>query len=132
MSSPMKSPGTSGAGSAPASLLASATGYQVFACCAPGKLEKIRIVPAEPSTADVAVQVSGSTDAASLISARLSSVAPQTSAANWKAIRRCCPTVVPGLPPIGAAGVGSLKPTPSALKLTIVIVALADARGAVP
>ena len=45
------------------------------------------------------------------------------AAAFWNALRRCWPSVVPGLPPTGAAGVGSLKPTPAALPLTMVIVA---------
>src|SRR5215471_9916454 len=45
------------------------------------------------------------------------------SAANWNAISRCAPTVVPVFPPTGVAGVESLKPTPGALPLTIVIVA---------
>src|SRR5215203_2992619 len=51
----------------------------------------------------------------------LSRIEPQTLAANWKAISRCWPTVVPGLPPTGAAGVGSLKPSlgPSPLTMTI-------------
>src|SRR5882724_3667870 len=40
-------------------------------------------------------------------------------------MRRCWPRVVPGLPPTGARGVGSLKPSPGALTLTMVIVALA-------
>src|SRR5688572_10315075 len=40
--------------------------------------------------------------------------------AAWlNAISRCSPRVVPVLPPTGAAGVGSLKPTPGALRLTM-------------
>src|SRR3954470_6339903 len=57
----------------------------------------------------------------------LSRIEPQMSAAYWKAISRCWPTVVPGLPPTGAAGVGSLKPTPGALVLTMTMLAVAKA-----
>src|SRR5688572_7209335 len=53
----------------------------------------------------------------------LSSRAAQMLAACWKAIRRCSPRVVPVLPPTGETGVGSLKPTPGALTLTITICA---------
>ncbi len=53
----------------------------------------------------------------------LSRIEPQTSAAYWKAMRRCWPTVVPGLPPTGAAGVGSLKPSLAPSTLTMVMVA---------
>src|SRR5687767_5282203 len=38
-------------------------------------------------------------------------------------MRRCSPNVVPVLPPTGAAGVGSLNPTPGALMLTMTICA---------
>src|SRR5262245_61109281 len=57
----------------------------------------------------------------------LSSDAPHTSAANWKAISRCWPLVVPGLPPTGAAGVGSLNPSLGPSALTTVMCALAAA-----
>src|SRR6185369_10534620 len=51
--------------------------------------------------------------------------------AAWaKAFNRCWPSVVPVLPPTGAAGVGSLNPTPGSLMLTITIVAAAEARPA--
>src|SRR5947209_18391260 len=53
----------------------------------------------------------------------LSRIEPQTLAAYWKTFRACWPTVVPGLPPTGAAGVGSLKPTPGALTLTMTMLA---------
>ena len=46
------------------------------------------------------------------------------------AFRRWWPTVVPGLPPTGADGRRSLKPTPGALTFTIVMVAAAEAVGA--
>src|SRR5262245_56102660 len=81
------------------------------------------MVLAEPSVALVGVHARGKKLAATKISTGLSSVAPQRSAACWKAIRRCCPSVVPVLPPTGARGVGSLKPTLGLLVLTIVMVA---------
>src|SRR5262245_50491248 len=43
---------------------------------------------------------------------------------------RCCPIVVPVLPPTGVAGVGSLKPTPAAVALMTVMVALPEAEAA--
>jgi hypothetical protein len=61
------------------------------------------------------VQVNGSIVASTTIVGTLFNCAPQTFAAAWNAFRRCWPRVVPGLPPTGAAGVGSLKPTPAAL-----------------
>jgi hypothetical protein len=60
----------------------------------------------------------------------LFSVAPQMFAANWKALRRCSPRVVPGFPPTGATGVLSLNPTPSGSALLISIVACPDAEDA--
>src|SRR5947209_7504920 len=53
----------------------------------------------------------------------LSRIEPQTLAANWKTLSACWPRVVPGLPPTGATGVGSLKPTPGALTLTMTMLA---------
>ena len=53
----------------------------------------------------------------------LSRVSLQRLAAYLKAISRCWPSVVPVLPPTGARGVGSLKPTPGALMLTMTICA---------
>src|SRR5689334_23873603 len=50
-------------------------------------------------------------------------ISPQRLAANWNAISRCCPIVLPLLRPIGLAGVGSLKPSPGPSVFTIVIVA---------
>src|SRR5205823_15003502 len=47
---------------------------------------------------------------------------PQMLAACWKQLSRCCPTVVPGLPPTGAAAVGSLKPSPAPSRLMMTIV----------
>src|SRR4051812_10793727 len=104
------SPGV--ATSTPASLLASAPGYQVLTRGALGKSLKISSAPAEPSTAPVSSQGRGSKVAATRIGTGLVRVAPQIFAACWKAYRRCSPRVVPGLPPTGGAGVGSLKPTP--------------------
>jgi hypothetical protein len=67
--------------SAPTSLLASATLYQVPGNAAPGKSRKTLIAPAEPSVAPVAVQASGSNVAAMTMGDVLSSVAPQMFAA---------------------------------------------------
>src|SRR5436305_5275815 len=53
----------------------------------------------------------------------LSRIEPQTFAANWKTLSACWPRVVPGLPPTGATGVGSLKPTPGPLTLTMMMLA---------
>src|SRR5262245_6562583 len=43
--------------------------------------------------------------------------APQMDAAAIKALRRCAPIVTPVLPPTGAAGVGSLNPSPGSSPL---------------
>jgi hypothetical protein len=56
------------------------------------------------------------------------SVAPQMVAACWKQLSRCWPMVTPGLPPTGAAGVGSLNPSPGPSRLMMVMVALANGR----
>src|SRR5690606_39964371 len=40
-------------------------------------------------------------------------------------MRRCSPTLVPGLPPTGVAGVGSFRPTPGAFMLTRTMLAAA-------
>ncbi|VXB00192.1 hypothetical protein MASSI9I_10238 [Massilia sp. 9I] len=73
----------------------------------------------------MAVQASGTKAAPMRMGTLLSSVLPQMLAACWKAIRRCWPRVVPVLPPTGVAGVGSLKPSPGAFWLTMVMVAAA-------
>jgi hypothetical protein len=83
--------------SSPASLLARALGYQVLARGALVKSLQISLAPAEPSTALVAVQDSGWKDAPMRIGTLLVRVAPQMSAARWKAIRRCWPSVVPAV-----------------------------------
>src|SRR5262245_18384088 len=83
----------------------------------------LNAAPAAPRT----FGPSGSKLAWMLMSMLLSSAAPHRSAANWKAMRRCWPFVVPGLPPTGAAGVGALKPSLGPSALIIVMCALADA-----
>src|SRR3954470_18453074 len=111
----------------PESLLASACGYQVLGLAAPAKSRQMFHAPALPSTAVVAVQVSGSKLARIVMVCVLVSVAPQMSAAAWKARSRCWPSVVPALPPTGAAGVGSLKPSPAAFMFWMTMVAAACA-----
>src|SRR6185503_15864472 len=58
-------------------------------------------------------------------------IEPQMFAACVKQFRRCAPIVVPGLPPTGAAGVASLKPSPAPSRLMITIVAEANAEEAI-
>src|SRR6185295_408224 len=107
-----------------ASAFASATGYQVPATGAPEKSRKYALAPAWPSVPLLTPHESVPSNLASIRTTWvLVSTAPQRSAAYWSAIRRCCPTVVPLLPPTGAAAVASLKPVPA----TIVIVVDADA-----
>src|ERR1041385_5522101 len=95
---------------APNSLLASATEYQVFGN---GKIadENTCVAPALPSVAALALQESAAHAASITIVGTEVRFAPQMLAAAWKTFSRCCPSVVPGLPPIGATGVGSLNPT---------------------
>src|SRR4051812_43581743 len=83
------------------------------------------VAPALPSTAVVAVHVNALNCALMTMGWLLVSVAPHRLAAYVKAIRRCWPSVVPVLPPIGVAGVVSLKPTPAALMLLMTMVAAA-------
>ena len=78
----------------------------------------------------MALQDSGSKVARIFTSTLLVSWAPHSEATYWNAFNRCWPSVVPGLPPTGATAVGSLKPMPAALPLTIVIVAAACAAAA--
>src|SRR5437867_9965575 len=111
-----------GSRSSPASLLASAWWYQVFSNGALGKLAWIVLGPALPSTALEPSQSSGSKFESTRISTLLGSRLPQMLAAYWKTYRRCSPTVVPGLPPTGVAGVGSLNPSPGPSRFTMVIV----------
>jgi hypothetical protein len=49
------------------------------------------------------------------------SLVSQMFAAYSKTFRRCWPSVVPLLPPTGAVGVGSLKPSPGPSVLTTMI-----------
>src|SRR6185369_5259336 len=79
--------------------------------------------PAEPSTALVALQLKLSMVASTLIVTVLVSSAAQRFAAYVNAFRRCAPSVVPALPPTGAAAVASLKPSPAPSLLMTVIVA---------
>ena len=118
-------PGAVGARSRPAILFARATTYQVRGSGAFVKPCTLVAGPAAPSVAVVASQSSGSKVALMRISTSLSIRAPQRSAAFWKALSLCWPTVVPGLPPTGVAGVASLNPTPASLALTIVMRAAA-------
>src|SRR5262249_15250476 len=99
--------------SLPASLLASAPLYQKPGNVALGKSRKIAMEPAEPRTAEFVLHVRGTQVEAIVTVWLLVRVAPQIFAAAWKALRRCWPSVVPGLPPTGATTVGSLKPWPA-------------------
>src|SRR5258705_13209436 len=111
--------------SVPESLLARAAPYQVPPNAAPGKSLSIDMAPDEARTAEVGSQGRSelSTQLALIvIEGPLFKVAPQTFAANWKALSRCCPNVPPPFPPIAATGVGSLKPTPGPSPLWIMIV----------
>src|SRR5690242_6660495 len=109
-----------GSRSEPARRLASAAWYHTNGLIAPEKPELTVIVFVLPSTADVALHVSGSNVALTWMGTLLGSRAPQMLAAAWNTFRRCWPIVVPGLPGAGATGVGSLKPSPAASPLMIV------------
>src|SRR5581483_747486 len=98
--------------SLPAIEFASAAEYQVPATGAFGKSRKIPTAPAEPSVAELDVQLSAAQLARIVIVTLLLRVAPHRFAANWKALSRCWPKVVPELFPTGETGVVSLKPTP--------------------
>src|SRR5512135_1186634 len=107
----------------PKSLFARAFPYQCPPTGAPVKSRKTNVAPALPRTADVALHVRASHVARTRIVTALDSVAPHLSAAAWKAISRCWPSVVPVLPPTGATTVGSLKPTPAGSPFWMTIVA---------
>src|SRR5262245_45637821 len=109
--------------SAPNCLLASACPYQVPGYSAPAKSRCAVTGPAEPSTALVAEQVWGLNCARTWIVTGLLRSEPQIAAAWLKTLRRCSPSVRPGLPPTGARGVGSLKPSPAPSLLTMTMVA---------
>src|SRR3954469_23419378 len=83
----------------------------------------LKAAPAAPST----LAPSGSKLAWIWMSMLLSSDVPHRSAANWNAISRCCPLVMPGLPPTGGTGVGSLNPSFGPSALTTVMCAPAAA-----
>jgi hypothetical protein len=114
--------------SLPASLLASACGYQVFATGAPGKSRCTVAAPAWPSVALDESQESGSIWAPTRIVTVLASFAPQMSAAYWKAASRCAPSVVALLLPTAATTVGSLKPSPAPSRFTTVTTAASSRR----
>src|SRR4051812_34771271 len=90
-----------GSRSDPARRLASAEWYSTPGLIAPGNPTKNWTAPVLPSTADVAVQVSGSNVALTMMGTLLGSSEPQMFAAVWKTNRRCAPTVTPGFPPTG-------------------------------
>src|SRR5262249_16494988 len=92
-----------------------------------GKLASAQatVGPATPSTPIVAVQDSGTKLASILTGALGLSAALQMAAAYLKASKRCCPTVVPALPPTGGAAVGSLNPSFALFLFTIAIAAAA-------
>ena len=105
--------------SVPASLFASAIEYHVLATSAPLKSDASVTAPALPSTPLVESQgVSGSKLAATRIVTLSGRYAPQMRPAAVNTLMRCWPSVVPGLPPIGDTGVGSLKPSPAPSRLT--------------
>src|SRR5262249_16385485 len=107
-------PGVAGSRFVPKIAEACALLYQVPGNGAPVKSRKTSVGPALPKTAEAAVQVRGSKVERIRVVGRLFRVEAEMLAANWNALRRCWPSVVPGLPPTGATGVGSLKPTPAA------------------
>src|SRR3972149_11018747 len=111
--------------SPPKRLFAWACVYHVLGTDAAGKSRCTVFGPADPSVALFAVQDSGSNFAPTRITTGLLISSAQISAAYWKAIIRCCPMVVPVLPPTGVVAVGSLKPSPGPSRLTMVNVALA-------
>src|SRR6187401_2711650 len=65
------------------------------------------------------------------MSTRGLSTAVQMSAACRNTFMRCSPSVVPVLPPMGAAGVESLKPTPGRLPFTTMILPCENAGEAI-
>src|SRR6266481_3567812 len=99
--------------SRPRSALARAAGYQVFETRAPAKSRQIVRGPAAANAAELASQPRACQVTRIVIGGTLSRVAPHLLAAAWSAISLCSPNVVPGLPPTGLAGVGSLSPVPA-------------------
>src|SRR5882672_12327210 len=98
---------------------------------APGKSRCTVVGPALPRTPlDASQGVSGPNCAFTRTTTLLLSRVPQMFAAVWKTKSRCAPTVVPGFPPTGEAGAGSLNPSPAPSALTIVMVAAWAGTGA--
>jgi hypothetical protein len=95
--------------------LASACAYHTPGWGAFGKSDSIVRGPADPST----FAPSGSNEARIWIGTALRRRALQMLAAYSNAFTRCWPRVVPVLPPTGAAGVGSLNPSPGPSTMTI-------------
>ena len=118
--------------SAPARLSARAALYHVSGKTGPGngatdpKLANTEVAPALPRTP----APRESKEAWMKISTLLSRVEPQMSAACRKAMSRCSPSVVPVLPPTGAAGVGSLNPSDGPSTTTMLILAAPSLEGA--
>src|SRR5690349_17415542 len=73
--------------------------------------------PACASVPLPAVQGRPANEPMTVMGTSLFSTLPQSWSARLYAMMRCWPTVVPGLPPTGVAGVGSLKPTPGPSRL---------------
>src|SRR5262245_57082087 len=71
----------------------------------------------------MALQVCGLNCERQMIGTVLGRMPPQIVAAWLNRNRRCAPIVTPGLPPPGALGVASLKPSPAPSLLRIVMVA---------
>src|SRR4051812_43367502 len=95
--------------SEPNSLFARDCLYQWPATGAPAKSRCELFDDVLASVALVAVQVWASMRASIVIVTLSGRIPPQMFAAYWKRFRRCCPSVVPGLPPTGARGVVSLN-----------------------
>src|SRR5215831_12347532 len=125
---PMSTP--PGSRSLPCRALARAAEYQVLERGVPVKSRNTLVGPAEPRTAEVALQDNGSNVAPTRIGTALEMSPPQMSAACWKAMSRCWPRVVPVFPPTGATGVGSLNPSPG-LSLLITVMTAASTAGAI-
>src|SRR5512143_3485967 len=112
-----------GARSAPLRLLASACANHVLATGAPAKSRCTVLGPAKPSSAPPPPHgVRGSKLLSASITTLLERTLSQRLAASLKAFRRSAPSVVPGFPPSGNRGVGSLKPSPAPSTLLIIIV----------
>src|SRR5205823_2841175 len=96
--------------SRPTNALARAAGYQVFGTRAPAKSRHMVRGPEAANAAELASQLRACQVTSTVTVGMLSRVAPHLLAAAWSAISLCSPNVVPGLPPTGLTGVGSLSP----------------------